>query len=217
VWIPEDLQQVEERQKSFLASVRERTDASASGQADVYETCFESFKEGLLDVVSRKPERPALPPGAKAKSVYLVCDQADLKRKELMSIQTYLRNRGHPVELPPFQGEPEELREAEEELISDTDAALIYYGSAKDVWVLRKRKNLLKVLSKKQTGRDYARALYLCVPKDEIKSGHYLSVPGHIYPEGDGFCPLLVLGDCEEFRTEKLDAFVDVLERGSSC
>jgi hypothetical protein len=105
------------------------------------------------------------------------------------------------VNLPPFQGEPEELRAMEEE-------ALIYYGTAKDVWVLRKRKNLLKVLSTKQTGRDYARALYLCSPKDEIKAD-YLEVPGHRYPESTGFPPVLVLGDCGRggVKSEPLSRF----------
>jgi hypothetical protein len=161
VWIPQDLQNPEERQQTFLAKVRGSIDQRGADKSDVFETSFESFKEGLMDVVSRKPEPPSIPASGKAKAVYLLCDQPDLVHNQLAKIKAYLRSRGHPVELPPFQGEPEELREMEEELIGDTDAALIYYGTAKDVWVLRKRKNLLKVLSTKQTGRDYARALPL--------------------------------------------------------
>ena len=150
VWIPEDLQNVEERQQVFLARVYSDTDQNAQGTGDVLETSFETFKEGLLDRLSRPPEQTPLQPPPPAKAVYLLCDQPDLRREQLVKIKAYLRSRGHPVELPPFQGEPEELRELEEELIGDTDAALIYYGAAKDVWILRKRKNLLKVLSKKQ-------------------------------------------------------------------
>jgi TIR domain len=208
VWIPEDLQNLDEQQQLFLARVRSNTAQSASGKGDVFETCFESFKEGLLDVLSRKRELPPL----KAKAVYLLCDQPDLRREQLTKIKAYLRSRGHPVELPPFQGEPEELRELEEELICDTDAALIYYGAAKDAWILRKRKNLLKVLSKKVTGRDYRRALYLCTPKDEIKLD-YLEAPDHHYLESAAFSPLLVLGDCEEFQPKKLDAFLELIEK----
>ena len=70
----------------------------------------------------------------------------------------------------------------EEELIGDTDAVLIYYGTATDLWVLRTRKNVLKVLSSKQKGRDYARALYLATPKDDIKTGNYLSIADRTYP-----------------------------------
>jgi TIR domain/Domain of unknown function (DUF4062) len=212
VWIPEDLQNPEERQLTFLAKVRGTVEQRSTDKSDVFETSFESFKEGLLDVLSRKPELRSIPANAQAKAVYLLCDQPDLVHDQLGKIKAYLRSRGHPVELPPFQGEPEELREMEEELIGDTDAALIYYGTAKDVWILRKRKNLLKVLSTKQTGRDYARALYLCAPKDEIKED-YLEVPNHRYPEGTGFPPLLVLGDCGDFQPAKLDAFIELIEK----
>ena len=212
VWIPEDLQNPEERQQAFLARVHSDSDQSAQGKSDVFKTSFESFKEGLLDVLARRPEVSALPLGAKAKAVYLLCDQPDLMRNQLAKIKAYLRSRGHPVELAPFQGEPEELRELEEELIGDTDAALIYYGAAKDVWILRKRKNLLKVLSKKQPGRDYARALYLCTPKDELKAD-YLEAQDHQYLESAGFPPLLVLGDCEDFQPKKLDAFIALIEK----
>jgi hypothetical protein len=212
VWIPEDLQNPEDAQQAFLAKVRGGLDQTTSGRSDVFETSFESFKEGLLDVVSRKPEQPP-PPTLKTKAVYILCDQPDLRQEQLEKIKAYLRSRGHPVELPPFQGEPEELRAMEEELIGDTEAALIYYGTAKDLWVLRKRKNVLKVLSSRQRGRDYARALYLATPKNDIKAGNYLTVSDHNFPEMEGFPPLLLLGDCEEFQPEKLRSFIELIEK----
>lgn len=216
VWIPEDLQNPEERQQTFLNKLRERQDQGSSDRADLYETSFESFKEGLQDVLSRKPEIPLPQPGCKTRAVYLLCNQLDLKRDPLDKIKAYLRRRGHPVELPPFDGDPEELRKVEEELIGDTDAALIYYGTAKDAWVMAKRKMLRKALGAKATGRDYARALYLCTPIDD-KKADYLSVPDHLFlePEPQGFPPLLVLGDCGEFEPAKLDAFISQIERES--
>ena len=215
VWIPEDLQNPDDAQEAFLAKVRGVFDQTACEKGDVFETSFESFKEGLLDVVSRKPEPTPIPSSVKARAVYLLCDQPDLKQDQLDKIKAYLRSRGHPVELPPFQGEPSELRAMEEELIGDTDAALIYYGMARDLWVLQKRKNVLKVLSSKEKGRDYARGLYLARPKDDIKAANYLTVADGVYPEGEGFPPLLLLGDCEEFQPEKLDAFIKFIERES--
>src|SRR5271157_2823839 len=47
VWIPEDLESPTERQQVFLKKVRENVDVSASGKRAVFETSFESFKEGL--------------------------------------------------------------------------------------------------------------------------------------------------------------------------
>jgi hypothetical protein len=213
VWIPEDLQKPEDRQREFLTKIRSDIGHGSSGQTDVVETSFESFKENLLDVLKHKPRLPVLLPVAKSKRVYLLCDKPDLSREPLEKIQAYLRDRGHPVELPPFEGEPEELREVEGEQIDDSDAALIYYGTAKDVWIWRKRQNLLKVLSRKPTGRNYARALYLDAPKDDIKARVYLNIADRCFPEREGFPPLLVLGDCEDFQPEKLDAFIHLIEK----
>jgi len=214
LWVPEDLQNPEERQQSFLKNLRESKDQKGAARADLYETCFESFKEGLLDALSRKAETPPPLSGVKSKAVYLLCNQQDLKREPLDKIKGYLRSRGHPVELPPFDGDPQELREVEEGLIEDTDAALIYYGTAKDAWVIAKRKNLRKILGTRASGRDYARALYLCAPKDD-KKADYLSVPDHLFlePEQQGFPPLLVVGDCGDFDPAKLDAFISLIEK----
>jgi TIR domain/Domain of unknown function (DUF4062) len=214
IWIPEDLRNPEERQQAFLNQLRESGDQTAAHRADLFQTSFESFKEGLLDVLSRKPEAPPPVPGLKSKAVYLLCNQSDLRRDPLDKIKAFLRSRGHPVELPPFDGTPEELRELEDELIGDTDAALIYYGTAKDAWVIAKRKNLRKVLGTRASGRNYARALYLCTPRDD-KKADYLSVPDHLFlePEPQGFPPLLVLGDCGDFEPGKLDAFLNLIEK----
>lgn len=216
VWIPKDLQNPEERQQAFLTKLRESKDQTGASRGDLNEGSFEEFKSDLLLLLSRKPEAPAHAPGAKVKAVYLLCSQPDSTREQLVKIKGYLRSRGHPVELPPFEGDPEELRTIEADLIGDTDAALIYYGTAKDAWVIAKRKNLRKVLGSKPSGRDYARALYLCTPKDDRKAD-YLSVADHLFlePEPLGFPPLLVVGDCEDFDPAKLEAFVKLIERGS--
>jgi hypothetical protein len=213
VWIPSDLQNLEERQQLFLARVHGDPGMSSQSRGDVLKTGFESFKGELLDAAERETKVPlGLEGGAHRKPVYLLCDQPDLRREQLARIKAYLRSRGHQVELPPFQGNPEELRALEEELIGDTEAALIYYGTAKDAWILRKRKNLLKVLSKKVTGRAYVRALYLCTPRDESK-GDYLGAPDGRWIDSEVFPPLLVLGDCEDFEPEKLGKFLELIEK----
>ncbi|WP_353063811.1 TIR domain-containing protein [Tunturibacter psychrotolerans] len=214
IWIPEDLQNPENAQQTFITKLRGTQDEPAvSGKADVFETSFESFKEGVLDVLSQKLEVPPIPVAIKTKAVYLLCDQPDLKEEQLRKIKAYLRSYGYPVEVPVFQGDPEELRMMEEELILDTDAALIYYGTAKDLWVMRKRKSILKVLSSRPKGRNYTRALYLATPKDDIKAANYLAVSDHNYLEIMGFSPLLLLGDCEDFGPEKITPFIQLLEK----
>ena len=211
VWIPEDLQNPDPAQKTFLSQILDIPDGKDFEKHEVFRTSFESFKEGVLDLLSKKPVTPEIPTNINAKAVYLLCDHPDLTQDHLEKVKSYLRGRGHPVELPAFQGELKELREMEEETIADTDAALIYYGTAQDVWVKRQRMNVRKILSSKPGRRDYIRALYLAAPRDEIKTGSYLSIPDRRYPEA-GFPPLLLLGDCEEFRPENLEPFLQLLE-----
>jgi hypothetical protein len=217
MWIPENVENAEERQQSFLNKLRQTKDQVGSNRYDLLETDFESFKESLLDRLSRKScvLLPAL--RTKSKSVYLLCNQFDLKRDPLEKIKAYLRSRGHPVELPPFEGDPLELRNQEDEIIGETGAALIYYGTAKDAWVVAKRRMLRKALGSRDMGQRYARALYLCSPPDD-KKADYLSVPDHLYlePEPQGLPPLLVVGDCGEFEPTKLDSFVELIERESA-
>lgn len=216
MWIPESLENAEERQQAFLNKLRQSRDQVGSNQYDLLETDFESFKESLLDRLSPKSQASLSAPRTKSKSVYLLCNQLDLRRDPLEKIKAYLRSRGHPVELPPFEGDPIELRNEEDEIIGETGAALIYYGTAKDAWVVAKRRMLRKALSAKDTGQHYARALYLCSPRDD-KKDDYLSVPDHLYlePEPQGFPPLLVVGDCGEFEPAKLDSFIDLIESQS--
>src|SRR5215469_9113164 len=83
VWIPKDLQNPEERQKAFLARLREGKDQTGAHQSDLNEEPLEEFKSDLLQLLSHKPETPTAVAGARAKAVYLVCNQTDLNREQL--------------------------------------------------------------------------------------------------------------------------------------
>lgn len=223
VWIPEGLEEIEDRQAKFISRVKDvgksggnhdngANPAPPDSTVEVFETGADAFKEGLLDMLVEKPKKMQLSGSGGRKRVYVVCGEPDLPRKHLLEITSYLRTRNYPVETPVFQGDPEELREAEEEIVGDTGGALIYYGSVKDLWVRRKRKSLIKIVGALDKAGDYVRALYVCVPKDEIKNLTYLQIPEHILEEDEGFRPLLILGDCDEFSPEKLEPFLQALE-----
>ncbi len=210
IWIPEDLTNVEKSQADFLATVENSGDA----KCEVFKTAFWPFLNGLTDELAKPPAKPKLD---HAKSVFLLCDQADLDRPLRKALRSYLIGQGFPVVEPAFQGDVKLLRELEADNMTDSEATLIYYGTATDAWVQMKRRTLLKVLGTSDTGRKHVRGLYLCSPEDEYKRGHYMEFSGKALPEGGGFCPLLVMGDCQPFAPEKLMPFIQHLERDEEC
>lgn len=200
VWIPEDLADPEPRQQEFLSTL-----------ADVaHRTGLASFKDDLLDALAKKEEKaaPKQPVQQSSKSIYLVCDQRDLSATEFHQIRNYLIGQGYPVDLPVFEGDPGELREAELMSLRDNDATLIYYGNAQDRWVKSKRAEIRKSLT--DLGRSSPRAVYLSIPEKEMKRIEY-AAPGGRLPEKGPFPPLLVLGDCGPFESQKLQPLLDEL------
>ena len=208
VWIPEDLAEPDPRQAEFLRTVVEMKGLPGESKVEIFKTGLASFKEGLLDILN-KEARAAAPPQAKAKSIYLICNRRDLADPAFQEIRAFLLNQGYPIDVPAFEGDPGDIREAEMMSIADSDVTVIYYGLGQDSWVKLKRKALLTALS--EAGKRNTRALYLGGPESDLKKGVYV-LPGGELPEAGGSAPLLVLGDCGPFRTDHLRPLLKRLE-----
>lgn len=205
VWIPEDLSAAQPAQVSFLSSIEN----SGDDKCEIIKTGFWAFIGAVIEQLAKPPAKPKRD---SAPSVFFLCDKADLDRPLRKQIRSYLIDQGFPVLEPAFQGDPSLLREIEQANMRESGATLIYYGSATDAWVDIKRRTLLRELGNSENGRKHVRALYLCQPEDEYKRGHYLEFAGRSLPEGSGFCPLLVLGDCQQFAPEKLAPLIGRLD-----
>jgi hypothetical protein len=177
LWVPEDLNSPAPKQAEFLQTLQNIKDQPGVAKVELFRTGLASFKEGLLDIVAQKP--CAHDPGPpQTKSIYLLCDQRDLSEREFQEIRGYLLNLGFPVDLPAFEGDPGELREAEKMSVCDSDAIVIYYGNGKDVWVKLKRRAILTLLA--EAGKKSVRALYLSGPCNDTKRGAFIA-PGGVY------------------------------------
>jgi hypothetical protein len=211
VWVPEELTEVEERQAAFLTSIRNTGDQ----RCEFFTTTFQPFCDGVLDeLAKREPKRRI----DRAKSIFLLFDHTDLDKSLRKAIRSYLLEQGYPVFEPAFQGDGSLIRRLEAENIRTNSATLIYYGTATDAWVQMKRQTLRKVLAGTESGGKHVRAIYLCDPEDEVKRNTYLEFSGKELPEGGGFTPLLIVGDCkEQFVPEKLAPFLKHLEEDIAC
>jgi hypothetical protein len=210
VWIPENQGEVDPKQRQFLDRLlQEDKDTAPRVVPEVVVAGIETFKEAIRDAMARSTVATTAP--SIARSVYLLCDRADLNRPQLRAMRSYLLNKGFFVDLPAFQGDPGELREWEESKVAENAATVIYYGTARDVWVQRKRRTVINILQRVNRDRCRARAVYLCLPEDEYKTATYTGLPHGCLPEAADIDPLIVLGDCGPFAPEKLDPLLTYL------
>jgi hypothetical protein len=135
IWLPEGTSSTNEMQRDFLHSLR--NDANAQFGADLITADFETLKSAVHDVL-KKLEAPAprkdaaLGPAGQSRLIYLVCDQRDLKAT--VPLRKILAARGHEVETPLFEGDAATVSRANEEMLKQCDAVLVFYGAGDEAW-----------------------------------------------------------------------------------
>jgi hypothetical protein len=139
IWIPTNLLNASERQKSFIESIKR--DVEAQEGAEILQTSLEDFKnimrEELMEAVEKST---ALETGGK--SVYLMHDKID--HTEVKPFIQMIRDAGFEVLVPDFEGELLELRQKHIENLKKLDGAIIYKGKVNEQWVRMKALDLLK-------------------------------------------------------------------------
>lgn len=197
-WVPENLVEIEPRQKEFLQNLTILSDP----KLELLGKGFQDFVIHVLDVI-KSPKRP---PSSYGKAVYLVSNEDDLTRLQLRVMRKCILDRGVRVEQPVYEGDVEELRNAERQALMQTNATVIFYGLARDTWVRTRREKILQMLATLENPERHFRAIYLCSPETPFKRGVYMDLPNNQLPESPGLPPLIVLGDCaENFTCETLE------------
>jgi hypothetical protein len=119
----------------------------------------------------KKPERDAsgeqATAGDGAKLIYLLCDEKD--RKATIPIRKFCKQHGVEVNLPAFDGDASQVRQANQQLLATCDAVLLFYGAGDEAWK-RTIDNELKKLAGYRGGKPLlARYTYLAEPKTRDK------------------------------------------------
>ena len=207
VWIPEEIGPTDEQQLEFLEAVRQIGDAKT-------EVICNTSRSALIDTVSKELEKKVTRPRVgQPRSVFLMCTQEDFGTRELQALRKHLLELGIPVEEPAFKGDPTVIEELRVQSLTQTDAAVIYYGNCDDAWVQLMRMKLRKDLP--PAARDtYLRSVYLCIPPDSLKRDRYLTLPSRKVAEPGIAQPLLVLGDCSPFAPESIEPLIEALAGG---
>ncbi|HVT14684.1 MAG TPA: TIR domain-containing protein [Thermoanaerobaculia bacterium] len=184
IWIRPDSVSEEPRQKAFLEHLR--ADPAAQLGAELYQTSIEDFNAALrkrLESLAKKD--PAVPDDAPETAdgvvrIYLICDREDYEAAKILD--DFLYGQGFEVILPLFEGDEVAVREDHQENLCLCDAAIIYCGTASEVWLRGKLRDFLKAPGFGRKRPMLARAVYLGEParpdKERFRTREAMVVQG---------------------------------------
>jgi hypothetical protein len=168
IWIPDGLRSEQAEQQAFIEALQKVPEMQR--MADLIAADIETFKNALHSML-RKLEKSAqaatvAPVGAKL--VYLICDQRD--RPATIPLRKLLKAKGLEVAIPVFEGNASTLRQANEELLTRCDAAVIFYGVGDEAWRRTVESDIRKGMAYRETKGALASYLYLAPPDTDDKN-----------------------------------------------
>jgi hypothetical protein len=195
IWIPQALQVEDPRQQQVID--RLRSDARTGQSADLLESTLEDLRtviQGALEKVKARKQsaaakaepEPATEGGAAVASAYLLYDERDASA--VAPWADFLFNAGVEVIHPVFEGDEAEVREYHEENLRVADAVVIFYGSANEVWIRRKFRELQKMAGYGRTKPAAVVAVCTLPPKTPEKE-RFRTHEGIVVQQCDGLSP----------------------------
>ncbi|MFP4507218.1 MAG: DUF4062 domain-containing protein [Cyclobacteriaceae bacterium] len=200
IWLPPQARVKDERQRQFVQQLNE--DEAAQYGADLIEGSLEELKTALFERI-RKLEKPSLAKVATSqhendrKKVFLICDARD--RSATVPLRKHLLSQQFEVNIPLFDGDPEEIRQDMRDNLQHCDALILFYGQGDEAW---KRSMLSEI---RKVGKERSQPL--------IANFTFLSGPESIDKEEmiEFEIPNLING-MDGFKPESLDEFVSLLQ-----
>jgi hypothetical protein len=148
IWLPA-LSSGQPEQQSFIDAMRSKKELQRGG--DLIEDNLEGFKN-VLRMTLKKLEDPSSKKAEAAESgentVYLLCVAVD--RPATIPLRKFLRGQGLKVQLPVFEGDAAKVRQANEELLTNSAAVLIFYGAGDEAWKRTTETDLQKIKSSRR-------------------------------------------------------------------
>lgn len=146
IWLPEGVAGERVEQQAFIDALQR--DAALQFGADLMRGDVEALK-GAMHLALRRIEAPAatkaLAPAADAAQagvVHLIMSEAD--RAASVPLLKLLRAQQLRVTIPVFVGDAAAVREANAQLMSDSDAVILFYGAGDEVWKFHQQNELRK-------------------------------------------------------------------------
>ena len=130
-----------------------QTDPEAQFGADVItsnqkEAIKGAIHEALQKIEGQPAKAAARPARHERKLVYLICDARD--RKNTLDLRRLLLAKGFDVEIPLFEGDSATVRQANQDMLAQCSAVLVFYGDGGEAWKRSVDSELRKFLGGRQ-------------------------------------------------------------------
>jgi hypothetical protein len=164
--LPEGTKSESESQQAFIDRLLK--DAELQAGADLVIGDVEELK-GAVHTALKKLEKPEPPPPERQGSslVYLICDERD--RQATIPLRKFLKGRGYDVQIPLFEGDAAAVRQNNQDLLTECDAVILFYGAGDEAWKRSIGSELKKATAYRGAKPLLASHIYLAEPATPSK------------------------------------------------
>jgi hypothetical protein len=166
VSLPAGTESTQAAQQAFIEALH--TDPNAQFAADLITGSLEDVKSAVLAALKTiESEQKGDTKEAAVKRVYILCDAQD--RKATVPLLKALKARGIDVRTPVFTGDPVQVREANQELLANCDAAIIFYAATDEAWKFQQQNEVRRVKAGRTGKAPLHEYTYLAAPMTDDK------------------------------------------------
>lgn len=171
IWIPENMDPTDERQKNFVQKLSAGNKDVIAG-ADMVKGSIEAFKSVVHDklkAMEQKPEVVSEPVHGETsrRIVYLICDLQDMEA--IRPLEDFLFDNGIEVVLPIFEGDETLIREDHIENLKTCSAVIIFFGNGSELWLRTKMRDFMKINGYGRSKPLAFKGVYLAPPGSPAK------------------------------------------------
>lgn len=200
IWLPDGTCSDQAPHQAFIEALH--NDAEAQFGADLITGDLEALKGSIHATLKKlrdgpKPPEPAAADGPKL--IYVICDEKD--RKATVPIRKLCRQQGFDVALPVFEGDAAAVRTANQRLLTDCDAVILFYGAGDEAWKRTMDNELRKMCGYRGGKPLLASYTYLADPKTTDKEDLIDMEEPHLIDGMEDFPEVEMVGFVEVLRS----------------
>ncbi len=203
IWLPDGTHSEQAPHQAFIEALHH--DAEAQFGADLITGDLEALKASIHAALKHpgKLERKQPEDAVAADTtrlIYLTCTEKD--RKATAPVRRYLHEQGFEVSQPAFEGDAAAVRGVHQQLMTDCDAVVLFYGAGDEAWK-RTMDNELRKMPGYRGGKPLLGSFtYLADPKTGDKEDLIDLGDPHV---------IIGLGDSVDVEAE-MSAFIGAIE-----
>lgn len=168
IWLPDGTSSQDPDQARFIQTLH--SNAEAQFGADLITGDLQDLKAAVHCALQKTEKIEPLKAQAKQsrKLIYLVCDQTD--RESVLPLRKSLMNKGFEIKIPLFDGDAAALDQARQEMLSQCDIVIVFYGKGSEGWKHSVDGDLLKSKGHRDASALPLQLTYLSSPATTEKS-----------------------------------------------